>query len=136
MKNLTTMLRLSGLLCCVGVVLWAVPVQARSVSLTVTDIQVKRKSGSVNEGAVRATVSRNIQPLRKCLKGALEDHDKYEGLLWLSFHFTNRGAIRNAAATSTLSNKFMTKCIIMHMNRWRMGKGGRGSVTATVNIKR
>lgn len=114
--------------------LFAMPVQAKKLQLKIKSIQVETKGARPSKQGVKRVVSRNVQRLRSCLKGAVKNKNHYKGWLWLNFKFRRSGKVREAAANSTISNKFTMKCIKMRMNRWKVGRGKGGKVTTTVKI--
>lgn len=137
MRSRKSICFLLSFLCLVGLSFSAGIAAGAPLRLKVTAVRVNKKSGSVNKNAIKRIVRRNIQKLKGCVKNSVNKQGKkYSGWLWLSFDFKKSGTIKKAAANSTITNKFAMKCIKMHMKRWKVTKGGYGSVTATVQMKK
>ncbi|MCD6497540.1 MAG: hypothetical protein J7M25_04445 [Deltaproteobacteria bacterium] len=110
--------------------------QARPVRLSVAKFHVEKKGARPSAKAVKAKLVRGLKEIKVCVASAVKKHRKYDGWLWLNFNFTGAGRIYGVAATSTLANPFIIKCVGMTLRHWTMPKGGGGKVTSSIQIRR
>ena len=109
---------------------------ARPVSLKLTKTKIVINGRRPTKRAVRAHLVRGLSDIRTCVKGAVKDKRHFNGWLWLNFKFSKSGRIYGVSVTSTLTNRFVHKCIDMSARHWRMPRGAGGSVTSQIRIRK
>ncbi len=109
---------------------------ARPVTLKLTKTKITLRGKRPTRKAVRGKLLRGLPGIKTCVRGAVKDKRRYSGWLWLNFRFTGTGRVYGVSVTSTLSNRFVHKCIDMTLRQWKMPKGKGGSVTTAIAIRK